>query len=543
MVRSAKDYTEAAETEIGILDSIAESDPENNKYVVHLLDSFVHRGVHGKHVCMVFEILSFSLLDLMKKVKFVGLPLHIVRRIMRQVLIALDHVHTKLNMIHTDLKPENIMMVTPTELYVGEIQEEWDGYGQYDGYDYGYYSEDSSYSAENSDTYANYGEGDLYERDPEEHVDDNEYAGGEYADDADGGPYYERESDEYAEDKGYVGGEYVDDAENDEGYAKETKNDGLMDGTEDGIEEYADDTGDANEEYANFADTYADNNGDEAYEYVAGEEGEEGEEDYVTTTSDGNNNDSDYVSSLPDPPEPPERPEYSNQPEPPQRVERALPQIPEEDEEYPEQVYGDENDGYYYEKSHIPYRRKFENRTVNQGNYDFSAFENCEVKVVDFGNACWTTKHFTSIITTRQYRSPEAIMGAHYSTPVDIWSAGCIAFELAVGELLFDPRPGIRFGKNHAHLAQCIETLGAFPKDVAGRGKGRHFFTRQGKLKCVNTYHRLPLETILKERYNFPAPVVAQFGSFLRGMLNLDPRKRATARQCLEHPFLTDPVS
>ena len=28
-------------------------------------------------------------------------------------------------------------------------------------------------------------------------------------------------------------------------------------------------------------------------------------------------------------------------------------------------------------------------------------------KIVDFGNACWTHKHFTDDIQTRQYRSPE----------------------------------------------------------------------------------------------------------------------------------------
>ena len=31
----------------------------------------------------------------------------------------------------------------------------------------------------------------------------------------------------------------------------------------------------------------------------------------------------------------------------------------------------------------------------------------CEARIVDFGNACWTHKQFTSDIQTRQYRSPE----------------------------------------------------------------------------------------------------------------------------------------
>lgn len=31
----------------------------------------------------------------------------------------------------------------------------------------------------------------------------------------------------------------------------------------------------------------------------------------------------------------------------------------------------------------------------------------CRVVVVDLGNACWTYKHFSEDIQTRQYRSPE----------------------------------------------------------------------------------------------------------------------------------------
>ena len=69
-------------------------------------------------------------------------------------------------------------------------------------------------------------------------------------------------------------------------------------------------------------------------------------------------------------------------------------------------------------------------------------YADCKVKVVDLGNACWTFKHFTDDIQTRQYRSPEVIVGAKYHTSADMWSLGCIVFELLTGDLLFDPRAG-----------------------------------------------------------------------------------------------------
>ena len=66
-------------------------------------------------------------------------------------------------------------------------------------------------------------------------------------------------------------------------------------------------------------------------------------------------------------------------------------------------------------------------------------------KLVDFGSACWTYKQFTNDIQTRQYRCPEVILGSMYSTSADLWSFSCICFELATGDVLFDPHSGDNF--------------------------------------------------------------------------------------------------
>jgi len=68
--------------------------------------------------------------------------------------------------------------------------------------------------------------------------------------------------------------------------------------------------------------------------------------------------------------------------------------------------------------------------------------------LADLGNACWTDHHFTNDIQTRQYRSPEAILGGKYDTSADIWSVGCIMFELLTGDYLFDPHNSSRFSKD-----------------------------------------------------------------------------------------------
>ncbi|GFZ02458.1 ser/arg-rich protein kinase 4 [Actinidia rufa] len=74
-------------------------------------------------------------------------------------------------------------------------------------------------------------------------------------------------------------------------------------------------------------------------------------------------------------------------------------------------------------------------------------------KLVDFGNACWTYKQFTNDIQTRQYRCPEVILGSKYSTSADLWSFACICFELATGDVLFDPHSGDNFDRDESFEA------------------------------------------------------------------------------------------
>lgn len=70
------------------------------------------------------------------------------------------------------------------------------------------------------------------------------------------------------------------------------------------------------------------------------------------------------------------------------------------------------------------------------------------VKIADLGNACWEDHHFTNDIQTRQYRSPEVILGAKWGPSTDVWSVACMTFELITSDYLFDPQSGPSFSKN-----------------------------------------------------------------------------------------------
>lgn len=56
-----------------------------------------------------------------------------------------------------------------------------------------------------------------------------------------------------------------------------------------------------------------------------------------------------------------------------------------------------------------------------------------EVKIIDFGSACFEDEKLYSYIQSRFYRAPEVLLGSGYSTSIDIWSLGCILAELYNG--------------------------------------------------------------------------------------------------------------
>ncbi|KAL1370651.1 hypothetical protein HN51_000884 [Arachis hypogaea] len=162
-------------------------------------------------------------------------------------------------------------------------------------------------------------------------------------------------------------------------------------------------------------------------------------------------------------------------------------------------------------------------------------------KIVDFGNACWADNQFTDLVQTRQYRAPEVILQAGYSYSIDMWSFACIAFELATGDMLFNPRAGQGFSEDEDHLALMMELLGKFPKKMATSGaKCKDFFDRFGDLKRIRRLKMCPLKKLLVERYKFSEKDANEFSEFLLPLLDLSPEKRPSAQQCLQHPWIKD---
>jgi len=164
-----------------------------------------------------------------------------------------------------------------------------------------------------------------------------------------------------------------------------------------------------------------------------------------------------------------------------------------------------------------------------------------KLKVVDLGNACWVFKHFSTDVQTREYRAPEVILGASYGTPIDIWSAACIVFELLTGDQLFKPKESRHFGKDDDHLALIIELLGEQKTQHLIIGKyGKHFFDPNGDLKNIKKLKYWPLQQVLVEKYKLPAQDAKEISEFLLPMLFFNAQKRFTAVKCLQQPWIAN---
>ncbi|XP_036068173.1 SRSF protein kinase 2 isoform X1 [Oryzias melastigma] len=166
--------------------------------------------------------------------------------------------------------------------------------------------------------------------------------------------------------------------------------------------------------------------------------------------------------------------------------------------------------------------------------------DSIRVKIADLGNACWVHKHFTEDIQTRQYRSIEVLIGAGYSTPADIWSTACMAFELATGDYLFEPHSGEDYSRDEDHIALITELLGKVPRKVIAAGKfSREFFSKKGDLRHITKLKPWSLFDVLVEKYGWSPEDAGQFTQFLLPMLEMVPEKRASASECLNHAWLS----
>ena len=150
---------------------------------------------------------------------------------------------------------------------------------------------------------------------------------------------------------------------------------------------------------------------------------------------------------------------------------------------------------------------------------------NITVKLSDFGN-CISLEKKTFKIQTRYYRAPEVILEYDFNEKCDIWSVGCVLYELVTGEILFDPVKERRMCTDRAHLYLMINKLGKIPDNLVNKSRRRSdFYKKNGLLKSV---------------YEIDFSKIELNDSFLLNLLNYDPNDRPSSKTLLTNKWFKD---
>ena len=105
IIRNIQKYRDAAKIELRVLSTLKKFDPDNTNHCIHLRECFDYRG----HICIVTDLLKISLYDFLENNKYIGFPGSQIQSIAKQLIRTVCFLHD-LGIIHTDLKPENVLL-------------------------------------------------------------------------------------------------------------------------------------------------------------------------------------------------------------------------------------------------------------------------------------------------------------------------------------------------------------------------------------------------------------------------------------------------
>ena len=187
-------------------------------------------------------------------------------------------------------------------------------------------------------------------------------------------------------------------------------------------------------------------------------------------------------------------------------------------------------------------------KEIPTGN-DFKAV----LKIIDYGNAFPFAEKPKRLSIALAYRAPEEIfchisagkVDADWGRRTDLWSIGCVMYEMAVGSSLFNMRD---YDDEDVLIAQLVDIIGALPRRWLPYCAPEKF---NDPVEGTSTSggggkRKLTLEERIREAFQDPAREIPGtpdlFIDFLHQLLSYQPRARMTAEELLEHPWLQSTV-
>jgi len=178
------------------------------------------------------------------------------------------------------------------------------------------------------------------------------------------------------------------------------------------------------------------------------------------------------------------------------------------------------------------------------------------LKLCDFGSAMFDgDNELTPYLVSRFYRAPEVILGLPYSHPMDLWSVGCCLYELFTGNIAFPGR------SNNHMLKLMLELKGPVPKKLLKKALFRdNHYDHLGVFSVIEedpvtkkTIRRLirdakPTKDLAKiflrdeDMNDGERKKALQLADLLNQIFNIDPEKRITVGEALQHPFIVERI-
>ncbi|CZT15759.1 related to galactosyltransferase associated protein kinase P58/GTA [Ramularia collo-cygni] len=155
-----------------------------------------------------------------------------------------------------------------------------------------------------------------------------------------------------------------------------------------------------------------------------------------------------------------------------------------------------------------------------------------EIKVADFGMARFRgdppPANLTQLVVTLWYRAPELLLGATtYDSAIDMWSIGCIFAELLTKQPLLQ-------GKNEVDQLSKIFEICGIPTEDTWPGFKRLPNARSLRLP---TNSKSAQGSIIRSKF----PTLTNGGAgLLNDLLSLDPNRRPSAKEMLEHAYFRE---
>lgn len=160
------------------------------------------------------------------------------------------------------------------------------------------------------------------------------------------------------------------------------------------------------------------------------------------------------------------------------------------------------------------------------------------IKLSDFGGA-FLKNEDPELVQTRQYRAPEVIVGSFVNEKIDIWSVGCLLFELLTSDPLFDVHDtSDEIEDDRTHLQAMAERLGKMPLDLYDDCElADDLFDQKGRVIGYKRVEYQPIEDDLTELTDLSPDQIQLVTSFIKKCCCYFTKQRDSANSLLSDPI------